>query len=91
MFEKTPEKRPPRYKKLAGVPTLRTYPIEGMEKGIKIGGAVGGIIGLGLWAYWRHYLGEAGLLVMGGCSVIGSFIGFLLGALTDKLRGKWDS
>jgi hypothetical protein len=91
MTENNLGKRPPRFKKILGVPTLKTYPIEGMERGIKIGGGVGAIVGMGLWIHWSQSFDEIGLLVAGGFALIGSIIGILLGALTDKLRGKWDS
>ncbi len=91
MMDRNINTEKPRFKKILGVPTLKTYPIEGMQKGIEIGGGVGTVIGFGLWVYWGHFLCEAGLLLMGGCALAGSFVGFLLGAFIDKVRGKWDS
>jgi hypothetical protein len=84
--------KPPRFKKIPGVPTLKTYPVEGMESGIKIGGSVGAVLGVFICAYWGDvYIGSADLVVVGCMGAAGAFVGFLLGALTDKLRGKWNS
>ncbi len=71
---------------------MKPYPIEGMEWGIKIGGVIGFTVGSGLWFYWSGYhFMRTGLLVAGGCALIGAFFGFLLGALSDKVSGKWKS
>lgn len=92
MTDETGMKKLPRFKKIPGVPTLKTYPIEGMERGIEAGGSIGALLGIGLCVYWGVIsVLVADLVVIGGLTVVGAFFGFLLGALWDKITGKWDT
>jgi hypothetical protein len=98
----------PRFKKLEGVPTLKVYPVEGIEAGLKVGMILGGAIGLLVFflldkhyvnsEFW-HYLSSTSdgdsilnivIIFLVPFVFVGAIAGICLGALVDKLRGKWE-